>query len=117
MGTRTGSLMGMMCRSGGLAERQGSRLEIGRRETGVGSTPTPSANSVTVTTTQHDVLVALVRYGTMKRAAHSLGITGSAFAHRMRKVRKRTGLTTVQLTHRLGAGQVLIQDGFWLEAA
>lgn len=72
---------------------------------------------VVVTATQYEALVALACHGTMKVAAHALGITVSAFDHRMRKVRRRTGLTTLQLTYRLGQGRVCVQDGFWLEAA
>lgn len=70
-----------------------------------------------VTAAQHEALEALARHGSMKAAAYGLGITRAAVEHRLKKVRKRTGLTTPQLMHRLGQGRVLVQDGFWREAA
>lgn len=73
--------------------------------------------SVVVTVTQYEALEALARHGTMKVAAYSLGITTPALKRRMGKVRRRTGLTTYQLLHRLGQGRIDVQDGFWLDAA
>ena len=70
-----------------------------------------------VTATQHEALEALARCGSIKAAAHDLGLTPTAVTHRLRKVRKRTGMTTIQLVHRLGQGRVSVQDGFWLDAA
>lgn len=70
-----------------------------------------------VTGTQHEALEALARHGTIKGAAHDLGITVWALQHRLRKVRRRTGMTTIQLVHRLGQGRVCVQDGFWRDAA
>lgn len=70
-----------------------------------------------VTATQHEALEALARCGSIKAAAHDLGIGTWALQHRLRKVRRRTGMTTLQLVHRLGQGRVSVQDGFWLEAA
>jgi DNA-binding transcriptional LysR family regulator len=70
-----------------------------------------------VTATQYDALEALARYGSIKRAAYGLGVSHAAVEHRLKKVRKRTGLTTHQLMHRLGQGRVSVQDGFWYEAA
>lgn len=73
--------------------------------------------SVVVTATQYGALEALARCGSLKAAAYDLGITKAAIEHRLKKVRKRTGMTTIQLVHRLGQGRVAIQDGFWLDAA
>lgn len=71
---------------------------------------------VLVTATQYEALEALARHGSIKAAAHRLGLTPTAVVHRLRKVRRRTGLTTPQLMFTLGQGRVSIQDGFWLEA-
>jgi DNA-binding transcriptional LysR family regulator len=70
-----------------------------------------------VTATQYEALEALARCGSIKAAAHDRRLNRSAIQHRLRKVRRRTGLTTYQLIHRLGQGKVVIQDGFWHEAA
>ena len=70
-----------------------------------------------VTQTQHEALEALARHGSMKAAAYAMGVTKAAVEHRIKKVRKRTGLTTYQLLHRLGQGRVSVQDGFWADAA
>lgn len=70
-----------------------------------------------VTATQYEALEALARCGSLKAAAHDRGVTKAAIEHRLKKVRKRTGMTTIQLVHRLGQGRVSIQDGFWREAA
>ncbi len=70
-----------------------------------------------LTATQYEALEALARCGSIKAAAHDRGLTKTAIQHRLRKVRKRTGMTTYQLILRLGQGRVSIQDGFWREAA
>lgn len=70
-----------------------------------------------LTATQHEALEALARCGSIKAAAHDRGLTPTALQHRLRKVRRRTGLTTIQLVHRLGQGRLVVQDGFWREAA
>lgn len=69
-----------------------------------------------VTATQHEALEALARHGSMKAAAYALGVSTQALKRRLGKVRRRTGLTTYQLLHRLGQGLVDVQEGFWLDA-
>lgn len=72
---------------------------------------------LTATPTQWEALDALVRCGHRKAAAHELGITVEALSHRLRKMRGRSGKTTVQLAAAFGAGDVVIQDTVWPEAA
>lgn len=72
---------------------------------------------VIVTPTQYAAIEALARRGTLKTAAAHLDISIWALHHRLRKVRARTHLTNVQLTHYLGAGLVDVQDTIWADAA
>lgn len=73
-----------------------------------------SPDRVVVTPTQYAAIEALARHGTLKLAAHELDVSVFALIHRLRKVRRRTGLTTLQVMVRYGQDRIDIQDGFWL---
>jgi hypothetical protein len=72
---------------------------------------------VLATTAQYEALDALVRCGRRKEAAHDLGIGLAALDERMRKLRTRARMTTLQLASAHGAKAIVVQDGFWLESA
>lgn len=70
---------------------------------------------------QLEVLDALVQHGTLREAATATGLSEGAVERRMQRLRARTGLTTVQLAHRLGARRVRVtrprQLRLWDEVA
>lgn len=60
-------------------------------------------NGIRASPGQLAALGALAEHGSLKAAAHALGITPTALEHRLRKARERNeGRTTLQLVYRLG---------------
>lgn len=66
---------------------------------------------------QYLALDALVHAGTYKEAAEGSEETRRSLERRLYKLRRRTGLTTVQLAFCHGRGNVDIQMEFWALAA